>query len=329
MKFVVLRHFFAFVITTSLALYLIPILRNIALRWGILDEPDGKIKVHENKTPYLGGIGIYTAFIAAITLVYPLQNHMLWFLLGVTFLLFVGLIDDLMVWSPLKKFLGQCLAVVCFLQGGFLLKELFFSAWLNIVVSGFWMLLVINAFNLVDVMDGLASLLALIATLSFLVIAFCSAQYTTSLLLLTFFMPLCVFFFYNKPPAKIYLGDNGALFIGGFLAAMPLFFSWSGNVDNGYIVPLVILSIPLLEVGALIVLRTSKGIPFYHGSPHHFSSYLRAKDWSVLHILFFTGLIASVLSLSSIFFLFGIFNELMYFSLLFLIFIYWLKQVYF
>ncbi|MCK4265016.1 undecaprenyl/decaprenyl-phosphate alpha-N-acetylglucosaminyl 1-phosphate transferase [Candidatus Babeliales bacterium] len=304
MEHVVIRHILSGLFSFTLAFCLIPLMSRLAKRWDILDHPDGSIKIHKVAVPYLGGLAIYISFIVSLIIFYPLKN-ILWLIIGVSLLLILGLLDDLKVFSPFKKFLGQLVAVACFLKGGITLKESFFSTGFNTFASGFWMLLVINAFNLVDVMDGLSSILSITASLSFFIIALLLGNYSLSILLLIFVAPILAFFYFNKPPAKIYLGDSGALFIGGFLAAIPLFFSWSINAIYGFLVPIIILGLPLLEVSTLILIRTFKKIPFYQGSPHHYSIYLRSRGWSDVQVLVFS-LVASVfLSTVAILFFLG------------------------
>ncbi len=206
-------------------------------------------------------------------------------LLGSTILLFVGLVDDLAVLKPGQKFFGQMIAAFCFLKGGFWLKSIFFSSFFNLFISGFWMLSIINAFNLIDVMDGLSSLVAFMVASSFFCMAIFFQQYDISLLLLAFMGSIFAFFLHNKPPAKIYLGDAGALFVGGFLSAVPLLLPWSSQSFEAYYAAPVIFAIPLLELFFLVVIRTYLGIPFYKGSPHHFSIYLMKKGWSKKKVL--------------------------------------------
>ncbi len=328
MRFIFLRHLFSFAFSVGLTVYFVHLFSRIARKYKILDIPDGKIKKQEAEVPYLGGLAIFLSFIMTLALVYPFKNSILWLVLGTTLLLFVGFIDDLSVFKPLQKLTGQLVAILCFLRGGLALKATFFSDYLNIVVSGFWMLSVINAFNLVDVMDGLSSLLAIIIAFSFFVIALLTKQYYLSLLLLSFLSPLLVFFLYNKPPARIYLGDSGAMFMGGFLAAVPLLFSWSYQNPLGYFVPIIILGIPLFEIVMLVIIRTVKRIPFYNGSPHHFSSYLQAKRWEKAQILLFVGVISLLLSFIAILFLF---NSLSFRGLLLylvILLIIWLNRVF-
>lgn len=319
----VLKYFIGFVGAFFLGLYLVPVMIRAANKLRMLDHPDGKIKVHKNPVPYFGGLAVYISFISVLALVYPLDSILLWFLLGTTLLLFVGLIDDFNVLTPGQKLAGQIVAVICFLKGGFSLKSRFFANYINMAASGFWMLSVINAFNLVDVMDGLAALLALIALGSFFIIALLVQNYLLSLLLLILLGSLFSFFLYNKPGAKIYLGDAGSLFIGGFVAATPLLIRWTQELNlhsalpgfaHGSVlfetaisamIPILLVGVPLLEVCSLVIIRKSKGLPFYAGSPHHFASYLQKKGWSPKKILWFSGLAAMFLSALALFFMFG------------------------
>ena len=152
---VFVRHVFALGFSFLLGLYLVPIIIRAAKKIGFMDAPDGNLKKHKEPTPYLGGVAVFLPFITTLGLCYPFENMLLWLLLGTTLLLFVGLIDDLHVLKPKQKFFGQILAVLCFLKGGFSLKTPFLSSISNVFWSGFWMLSIINAFNLVDVIDGL------------------------------------------------------------------------------------------------------------------------------------------------------------------------------
>lgn len=329
MHMVLARHVFALIFSFLLTLYIIPVIIKVAQRLGILDMPDGKIKVHAAPVPYFGGLAIFIAFIATLALIYPFENKVLWLLLGSTMLLFTGLIDDLNALQPGHKFVWQVFAVLCFLKGGLSLKTTFLTSIPNLFLSALWMLTIINAINLVDVMDGLATLIALSATVTLFIIAVCFGQYTLSLLLLAFLGPLIAFFIYNKPPAKIYLGDTGALFIGGFLAAVPMLFNWSAQSTTAYYAPIIILGVPTLEVVSLVIIRTWKRIPFYRGSPHHFSILLQKKGWRKTSVLLFTALASAILSGIALCFLFGIISWRLLMATLVIFLIFWLVIVFY
>lgn len=288
MYWIAIRLGFSLIISFLLTLYLVPWFCSVAKKLKVLDVPDGSIKQHEKPIPYLGGLAIYVGFVASLAIVFPFDNKVTMLLLGSSLLLFVGLIDDILRIKPYQKFFWQLVAAFCFLRSGLYLKESFFltNIW-KIPISLLWILTIINAFNLVDVMDGLATTLACCATLTLLSIAILFGQGNLALLLSCFLGALFAFLYYNRPPASIYLGDAGSLFIGGFLATIPFLFNWGSHNSYGFITPIIALAIPLLEITSLVLVRSYKKIPFYYGSPDHFSIYLQQNGWSKYEILGF------------------------------------------
>lgn len=284
------------------ALYFGPIVMTLAHKFNFLDIPDLELKNHKQPVAYAGGLVVYLGMLVSLMLFFPLEQTNVFFILGSTFLLLIGLIDDCICLTPLQKITGQLLAAICFVKGGLYLKTKFLLAYefplayfFWPLVSGLWILSVINAFNLIDVMDGLAATTALTASLGLFTMALLTQNYSTALLLASFMGALVGFLWYNKPEARLYLGDAGSLFVGGILATVPFMISWGTFSRYGYCIPVVLLAVPLLELGTLIVIRTFLGIPFYHGSPHHFSHFLRAKEWScnvvLRYVIFFSTLL--------------------------------------
>lgn len=260
----------------------------VARRFHIMDIPDGVIKLHKIPTPYLGGVAVFFGTLLPCLLILPLNSETYWLLLGLSILLIVGLVDDIVRrLKPIEKFSGQLIAVGIFLYAGFYIHPTICSQAAALFLSGFWMLTIINAFNLIDVMDGLASTIALGASLGFLILSL----YLQHILLVFVFAALIGsllgFLYFNKPNASIYLGDAGSLFIGGFLATLPLGLNMGKYTNLGYLAPIIILAIPLLELGCLVLIRTYKKIPFYQGSPDHFSIFLQSHGWTKANILLY------------------------------------------
>ena len=304
-------------------LYLVPLFYKIAFKWKILDVPDGNLKTHRLPTPYLGGVSLWLGFLVATSLVLPFENQLFLYIIASTLLLFVGLLDDLISLTPAQKIVGQFIATLCYLKAGFYLKISFFSSSWNIFISAFWFLLIINAFNLIDVMDGLATFVALITSLIFLLYSLFLGQNNLSLLLLSFIGSLLAFLLFNKPPAKIYLGDAGSLFIGGVIASIPFSLSWSEYNSFGFIIPLILCAIPLIEIGTLICVRTYKRYPFFLGSPDHFSIYLQERGWSKVAILFYCFIVTVALGICSFLFFLSCINVAAFFSVGFLLLFTW------
>lgn len=293
---------FGFLFALCITLNIVPILIEVGRRWKILDNPDGNLKQHKMPTPYLGGVAVFGGLTMALSIVFPFHNTHLFFFLGITVLLLVGLLDDLVVLAPRQKFFGQVIATLCFLKGGFYLKEQFLTAlpvlaWpvLWLAVSGLWILTLVNAFNLIDIMDGLASTTALCLCANLGFFAYITGAYHVLILVATLAGALCAFLYYNKPVAAMYLGDAGSLFIGGFLAVAPFMIHWGEFGGYGFLAPVVLAGIPLIEVGTLIVIRSYKRIPFWLGSPDHFAIILKRNGWSVRMILAYIAFVSCLL----------------------------------
>jgi len=301
----VLKFFFVFVLSFLVSFYLVPILSKVAFKLGIVDIPDGRLKKHKLATPYLGGLAVYIGFLVATSLVLPFEHKFFLYIMASTILLFVGLLDDLVFLSPAQKFFGQLIAVLCYLKAGFYLKNTFFSSGWNILISATWFLSLINAFNLIDVMDGLAATIAISIAIVYIVFSLLLGDYVLSLLLFAFLGALFAFLLFNKPPAKMYLGDSGSLFLGGFLASIPFGISWSEYNSFGYLIPPVLCAIPFIEVATLILVRSFKHVPFYYGSPDHFSIYLQEKGWSKKSILVFSFVLILFLGIISLLFFYS------------------------
>lgn len=299
MEALVLNLLGSFVVAFAITFYLIPILCVIARRLNFIDAPDGTIKCQKNPTPYFGGVAVYLGFITALVFVFPFQSNLFFFLVGATFLMLVGLIDDFICLTPRQKFWGQCIACIGFLRAGLYLKAQFFMSWWAIPLSLFWMLSIINAFNLVDVMDGLTATIAISAAFGFCVFAFILKAYAVMVVLIALIGALTAFLWYNRPTARIYLGDAGSLFVGGVLAATPFWLSWGMYSPYGFLVPIIVLAIPSLEVVSLIVIRRIKGIPFYKGSLDHFSSYMQRHGLGKYHILSLILMLSIILNVGA------------------------------
>ena len=202
MNSAVLNIIFSVAISFLITFYLVPFFCVIAQKLQFVDKPDGLIKKQKKAVPYLGGLAIYSGFIIALAFVCPADSQFFLLLIGVTILLLVGFLDDAVVMRPSQKFFGQLIAVFCFLKAGFYLKEEFFFNFWNIPISLLWILSIINAFNVIDVMDGLASIVALTVSLSFFLLAWFLKLYFILPLLGAFIGSVAAFLWYNRPISK-------------------------------------------------------------------------------------------------------------------------------
>ncbi|HEV8540600.1 MAG TPA: MraY family glycosyltransferase, partial [Nitrospiraceae bacterium] len=152
-----------FVLALLLALYGVPLARRAALRFNVVDHPDGRLKHQSAPVPYLGGLAVYLAFLVGLALTFEFRQDVLGLVLAGTLMVMVGLIDDFGVLTPGPKLIGQIIAVFVLIRSGIRIEIAAFPEWLDLLITVFWMIGIINAFNIIDIMDGLAGGVGVIA----------------------------------------------------------------------------------------------------------------------------------------------------------------------
>src|SRR5437867_1286336 len=272
-----IRMLLAFLLAAVLGHYLTPMLRQAAIRFGIVDRPDGKLKNHRAPVPYLGGIAIYLSFLLSLALTVEFQREVLGILLAGAIVVILGLVDDLGALSPPVKLAGQVVAILTLMKASVIIKLTFLPAWAALPLSFFWLLAITNAFNLVDIMDGLAAGVGLIACVVLCLVAAGNGREVVATLLAGLAGSLAGFLRYNLEPARIYMGDTGCLFVGLMLGALAMNNSYTSKNLVASLAPVVILGIPIFDMLFVMFVRWRRGIPVMRGSPDHFA--LRLRKW--------------------------------------------------
>lgn len=265
------------VLSAVLAHYLTPIVRQAAIRFGIVDRPDGKLKNHRSPVPYLGGVAIYLSFLLALAFTAEFEREVLGILLAGAIVVLLGLIDDLGVLSPPVKLAGQIIAVLTLMKASVTIKLTFLPPAVALPLSFLWLLAVTNAFNIIDIMDGLAAGVAVIAALVLLAVVVVNDRGTVAVLLAALAGSLLGFLRYNFEPARIYMGDTGSLFVGLMLGALAMNNSYTSRNLVASLSPVVILGVPIFDMLFVMYIRWRRGIPVMRGSPDHFA--LRLRKW--------------------------------------------------
>ena len=276
-----LLYILTFVFSFILSLYLTPVMRRAALQFGIVDQPDGKLKKHKKPMPYLGGIAIYLSFLLALAFSFKLDQEVLGLLLAGTIVLLLGFIDDLGFLKTWGKFVGQLIAVLVLVKSGIFIKLVFLPMYVSIPLTFLWLVGMMNAFNIIDVMDGLTAGVAFFASLAFFCVALLNGKMMIAIVAITLAGSLLGFLRYNFSPARIYMGDAGSMFLGLMIGAMAMIGSYTEKNFLGFLAPLVILGIPIFDTLQVMVARWYKGIPFYRGSPDHYALRLKVAGLSV------------------------------------------------
>ena len=266
-----------FILAFLLSVYLTPLFRQAALKFGIVDKPDRSLKKQSEPVPYLGGLAVYLSFLLTTGFIYQYSREVLGILLAGAIIVLLGLIDDFGVLSPKVKLFGQFVAACVLVKASIYIKLSVLPIWVAVPVTVVWVMAITNAFNLIDIMDGLASGVGAIAALILVIVNYRSGKELIVPLSIALAGSLMGFLRYNFRPARIYLGDTGSLFIGLMLAALSMNGAYTRVSLFGVIAPLLILGVPIFDMLLVIYIRCRRGIPIMHGSPDHFA--LRLRKW--------------------------------------------------
>ncbi|MGH2759712.1 MAG: glycosyltransferase family 4 protein [Actinomycetota bacterium] len=255
------------------SLVVTPLARRAALRHGVLDHP-GERKTQADPIPYLGGAAIVLAFVAAMTagsLVQDLRGEyekLALILGGGVILAGMGLWDDL---RPIPGWVkaGTILPLAVALYAADIRADPF-DAWpLNFALTVLWVTGIVNAFNFLDNMDGLTAGIAAIAASTFAALAALSGQVVVGALAAAVAGCALGFLVYNRPPARIFMGDMGSHFLGWLLAVVALELELNNVRRVAFLVPIVVLGVPIFDTTLVVISRLHRRIsPLRAGLDH-------------------------------------------------------------
>lgn len=266
-----------FLLAAGLAVWLTPRVREAAIRFGIVDHPDGRLKQHREPVAYLGGLAIYLSFLLALALTVRFSRETLGLLLAGSIVVLVGLVDDLGSLKPWTKLAGQTVAVLVLVKSGIYIQLTFIPEPVAIALSIAWLLACTNAFNLIDIMDGLSAGTAVVAAWSLIAVAAWHGRDGTIIVLAALAGSSLGFLRYNFQPARIYMGDCGSLFLGLMLGATAMNNAYTQTNRLAAIAPGLILGVPLFDMLFVMYVRRRRGLPVMLGSPDHVA--LRLRKW--------------------------------------------------
>ncbi len=253
------------------AFFIMPYIAEFSIKNKIIDNPSER-RINKKAIPRAGGLGICFGFIVTLVFLlslpevidYNKQEYSLkLFLLALLTITIVGFIDDLLGTKPKIKLAGQIVASIILYLGNVQFGDNFglsLPFYLNISISIFWLILITNAFNLIDGIDGLATGVAIIAALGIGGTLFHQGQYLETLMLCGLIGSSVGFLRYNYHPAKVFLGDSGSLFLGFTLAAFSLLIGKEANSLFALWVPVLSLIIPILDTALAVWRRFAKKI---------------------------------------------------------------------
>ncbi|MBT2757216.1 undecaprenyl/decaprenyl-phosphate alpha-N-acetylglucosaminyl 1-phosphate transferase [Mesobacillus foraminis] len=257
-----------------------PMIKKLAFRLGATDKPNNR-KVHEKIMPRMGGLVIYISFMLGILIMNPDSQYHLAIILGSVIIVATGILDDIFELSAKVKLFNQiAAALVVVLWGGVQVNfiNLPFGGVLEfgvlaVPITIIWIVGVTNAINLIDGLDGLAAGVSSIALISISGMAIVMGDVYVMTIGFILLVSTLGFLFYNFYPAKIFMGDTGALFLGYMIAVLSLL-GFKNVAFISFIIPVIILGVPMTDTIFAIIRRLVKKAP------------LSAPDKSHLHHCF-------------------------------------------
>ncbi len=302
-------YIITFFIACLLALVLTPFFRDIAIKFNIYDRPITAVKTHKVSTPYLGGLAIWSGWTISLIVIrfitnFPTGtlNNLRSIIVGSFLLLFLGLCDDIKKGGLGFKFkfliqIIACLIVVV----GFDIRINFIENYvLSVIISIFWIIGLSNAFNLIDIMDGLSCGVAAIASFFFFIIALPSEMIYVNFCSLALCASCLGFIPYNlSQKKKIFMGDTGSLSIGFILATIAMGTSYTKINPIAVFAPLLILAVPIYETIFVSIMRIIKGKNPFLGSKDHFPLRLEKMGYTRKQILIFVYILSFILGIFS------------------------------
>jgi UDP-GlcNAc:undecaprenyl-phosphate/decaprenyl-phosphate GlcNAc-1-phosphate transferase len=292
-------YFALFVIATVASLVITPLIRRFCERYNLLDVPMDDRRLHTKALPRLGGIAIYVSLALALSTL-PLVSNLLTdslrgygrsiviIAIPATFVLLLGIYDDLCGTNARLKFLVLGLIASLFWVLGGRIEALavpfagvvHFPPIISFFVTVFWLVAISNAFNLIDGIDGLATGVALFASVVIFIISL--GQPNTMMIVVTLVLcgALAGFLRYNFNPASIFLGDSGALFVGFLLASLSVVGAQKATTAVAVITPVLAFGLPVVDTGVTMARRLVSGRPIFQGDGEHIHHMLLARGWS-------------------------------------------------
>lgn len=265
-----------FLISFFLGSFFIGLSRSISLKHNFLSIKG---------MPHTGGIAMGLSFlIACLSILLVLKNShqlILGILVPAFVILFFGTIDDIRELSVWQKFLVQVVAVTLLILLGVRTKIIYIGDAANIIITSLWVIGITNAFNHLDIIDGLAGGTAAIISLAFFIVAAFSKNMAVAFLSSALMGIVVSFLTHNFPPAKVYMGNSGSHFLGFILAAVALSLSYASLERKiALLSPILILGFPIFDTAFVVLMRIGKGRSAVIKSNDHLALRLLEKGYS-------------------------------------------------
>lgn len=294
--------------TLLFSLLVTPIVIKFSKLLNVTDKPNNR-KVHKAPIPTLGGVAIFISFLLGLMILQPDSNYHAVILIGAVLIVMLGVFDDIKSLSPKIKFLVQVgIAFLVVFKGGLQVEYINFPfggqiefGVMSSVITVFWIVGITNAINLIDGLDGLAAGVSAIALFTMAGMAIIMGDvYVTTMALLLFFSTIG-FLKYNFFPAKIFMGDTGALFLGYMISVLALL-GFKNVTFISFVIPIFILAVPISDTLIAIIRRYVNNQPLASPDSSHLHHKLLKMGFSHKHTVLVIYTLSIMFSLAAIFF---------------------------
>ncbi|RSL29942.1 undecaprenyl/decaprenyl-phosphate alpha-N-acetylglucosaminyl 1-phosphate transferase [Salibacterium salarium] len=295
-----------------LSLFLTPLIKKLAFKIGATDQPNHR-KVHKGAMARLGGLSIYVAFLVGLLILQPENDYLPYIMVAGTIIIITGFLDDMIELSAKWKLLGQILAAVIVIMGGVQLEFInlpfdgrLHLGWFSIPITLLWIIGITNAINLIDGLDGLAAGVSSIVLATVSVLAIIQGDIFIVALGIALLGGTLGFLVHNFNPAKIFMGDSGALFLGFMIGVISLL-GFKNVTIFSLVVPVIILAVPISDTFFAIIRRVVNKQPLSAPDKSHLHHCLLRLGYShkqtvliIYALSLFFGLSAVVFTISTL-----------------------------
>ncbi|MGY3715240.1 glycosyltransferase family 4 protein [Sutcliffiella cohnii] len=293
-----------FVASFMTVLIITPFVIKLAHKIGATDQPNYR-KVHQKVMPRLGGVAIFIGVVVGYFVAGLYNERMTGILIGAIIIVTIGILDDKYELSAKWKFLGQLAVAGIIIATGLKIEYIsipfvvdsFYIGWLAIPLTIFWIVGITNAINLIDGLDGLAAGISSIALATIAILAGLAGKELILILSVIVLASTLGFLFYNFHPAKIFMGDTGALFLGYCIAVFSLLGLYKSVTLFSLVIPVIILGVPVFDTAFAIVRRILNRKPISAPDKSHLHHKLLALGLShrnTVLVIYGFGVIFSV-----------------------------------
>ncbi|RIU95077.1 glycosyltransferase family 4 protein [Oceanobacillus picturae] len=295
-------------ISTLLSLFITPIVIKYAKKLNATDKPNHR-KVHTDPVPTLGGLAIYMSFLIGLVILHPISEYHLSIVVGASLMVGLGLVDDIFDLSAKLKFIVQIAAACIVVFWGGLQVEFINLPFggqiefgiLSTIITIFWIVGITNAINFIDGLDGLAAGVSSIALFTITVMAIMMGHLYVATVALVLFFSVLGFLRYNFFPAKIFMGDTGALFLGFMISVLALL-GFKNVTIVSFIIPIFILGVPISDTLIAMVRRYINKQPMSSPDSSHLHHSLVKFGMTHKQTVLFIYALSAMFSLAAILF---------------------------